>query len=281
MTLQVISTDTSDFVGNLEPKKVSRKIPQTELFVEAKDLEEIFSNDSNRLAEGVGEKHIKALMKDMERDGFQRNFPILVSRDFIVQDGHHRYEAAKRLGIGVWIRQVENEDILFWAQKTNQSKKWTSEDYIRLFVKRGDGRYILVESMAKAFGMKPANAWHLCADWTGEVSTKSIRTGEWKAVSKTVAWKRGKILGTLLHMDALKDQSGNSRFVSCLCDIIKMPLYDHARFQQKLSYQSGHVRSWIRRADIFRNLEEIYNYRLGKNQEWQSLRPRSLRSISK
>ena len=135
--------------------------------------------------------------------------------------------------------------------------------------------------MSAKFGMKLVNAWHLCADWTGEINTKSIRSGDWVAVNKSMAWKRGRQLGELLAMDALKDFAGNGRFVSTICDIIKLPFYDHDRMKKKLAYQSGHVRSWVRRADMLRNLEEIYNYKLGKNQEWQSLRPKNLRSISK
>lgn len=283
MTLQIVEQSTHDFVGALEarPSKPAKKILHTEMYVEYEEIDSILVNDSNRLADGVSEKHIKALMKDIRDDGFQRMFPVLVSKDFVVQDGHHRLEAAKRLKKGVWIRQVENEDILYWAQKTNQSKKWTSEDYIRLYVKRGDERYILVDSMASKFKIKLVNAWHLCADWTGDINTKAIRTGEWNAVNKTIAWKRGRQLGELLEMEALRDHSGNSRFIACVCDVIKLPIYDHDRMKKKLAYQSGHLRSWTRRADMLRNLEEIYNHKLGKTQEWQSLRPKNLRSISK
>ena len=43
--------------------------------------------------------HIRALAEDMQRDGVQRR-PVLVERQSLaILDGHHRYHAAKSLGL--------------------------------------------------------------------------------------------------------------------------------------------------------------------------------------
>ncbi len=51
--------------------------------------------------EMVDAAHVRALAEDMRRDGVQRR-PVLVERhSFAILDGHHRYHAAKALGLAL------------------------------------------------------------------------------------------------------------------------------------------------------------------------------------
>lgn len=77
-----------------------------------------------RPTEMVDAAHVRALVEDMRRDGVQRR-PVLVERrSLAILDGHHRYHAAKALGLA-----YVNAVLIDYEDPRLTLASWTGRDF--------------------------------------------------------------------------------------------------------------------------------------------------------
>ena len=107
--------------------------------------------DLNRY-KGVTESHVKAIMKSIIECNLLHVRPILVGKDNVVIDGQHRLEAAKRLGVPIYYSVHEDlgeEDLL---PLTAGNLKWSCEDYLNYYAKKGCESSKLILDLGKKTG---------------------------------------------------------------------------------------------------------------------------------
>lgn len=81
--------------------------------------------------EVINELNIKAIMQVMREFGFDEWNPIIVSASGKIADGQHRLEAAKRLGIDVWVDQFDREFTADEVRRMNKNRvNWKAADFI-------------------------------------------------------------------------------------------------------------------------------------------------------
>ncbi len=74
--------------------------------------------------EMVDAAHVRALAEDMRRDGVQRR-PIVIDRQTLaILDGHHRYHAAKALGLA-----FVNAVVIDYEDPRLTLASWTGRDF--------------------------------------------------------------------------------------------------------------------------------------------------------
>lgn len=81
--------------------------------------------------ETIDGNKIAALMEEMQKNGYDEFQPLIVSVSLKVADGQHRLEAAKRLGIGVWVDKYDREFTPDEVRRMNLHRtNWTRIDFL-------------------------------------------------------------------------------------------------------------------------------------------------------
>lgn len=106
------------------------------------DHSKFVTNDEQR---PIKEKHVKKLASAMQSMGFLPSKPIQCYRKngkLVMVDGHHRFAAAKSLGIPVFYVVEDEQCQESMAAENSLVSKWGGEDFVRLFAMRGFKDYM-------------------------------------------------------------------------------------------------------------------------------------------
>ena len=130
----------------------------------------------------IHEPWVRKLAELIKENDLQ--IPIIVDDKMIVQDGQHRLEAYKIVGLPVKYI-IKNKFGLDEVRAINQnSKKWTLTDFMMSFVKLGNKDYQLLEWFVKTYEM-PILASVAMLNGKGFVDSKTIKgykEGEYEIV---------------------------------------------------------------------------------------------------
>lgn len=104
----------------------------------------------------ISEKSIKKIEKSVEKRGWLKH-PIIVNEDFVIIDGQHRYEFAKRNNLPVYYMVVPNLGVEDCVTMNNSRTGWSLYDYIRFYAGQGSPDYIILENMVKDYYFLPVS----------------------------------------------------------------------------------------------------------------------------
>jgi hypothetical protein len=99
----------------------------------------------------------KRLEKSMLKHGWIDACPLHVIRNgngkFKVKQGHHRFEAAKNIGIPVKYVECDDDATIFELEAS--TKRWTVKDYLIAFCRTGNKEYIGIKDYCDESGINP------------------------------------------------------------------------------------------------------------------------------
>jgi hypothetical protein len=78
-------------------------------------------------------KTIAAIKESMNKFGFIPGRPVLVTKDWLIVDGQHRFLAAKDLGIEIEFEVLEGDYIDKMILLNSTQSNWTLEDYVNSY----------------------------------------------------------------------------------------------------------------------------------------------------
>lgn len=110
-----------------------------------------YLNPNNR---GINENHVKSLARDIQIDGYNVNFPIIVKQigdKYMIFKGHHRFLACKSINHPI-IFTINNdlEDIdLIKGEKVQ--KAIDVKDSIEMYVSLGYEHYVKFDKLLKEY----------------------------------------------------------------------------------------------------------------------------------
>lgn len=134
-------------------------------------------NDRNR---AISKKNVSDLKKSILEVGFVKQRAILVNKENLIIDGHHRFLALKELKLPIYY-EIENELSKREMILLNSSQKsWSLEDFIRFYAKDNILFYKEVLRVNEIYKFTISNCLIICLDSSGTsgTSSKSIRKGE-------------------------------------------------------------------------------------------------------
>lgn len=104
--------------------------------------------------------------------------PIIVNERMEIIDGQHRIEACKELGLPIWyeVQKGTSCDDIILLQ--NQDR-WTIEDYITFYCKKGYSDYIYLRDFMKKYNIKTRGALELLSYKQHKLS-EIVRLGKFK-----------------------------------------------------------------------------------------------------
>lgn len=209
----------------------------------------------------VSEKHKNKLIESMKENGFMVACPVIVDKKMRVIDGQHRIHAARDLGIEIpYIVQEDATDDHIIAYNS-LSKRWTLEDYILFYAKKGSRPYTLLKQFAEANGYKYSMALTvLLGTVIGTGNSRYIKMGKLK-VSYDDLEAGAERARNISQISAICGLRGD-KFVRALVCMMRNPRYDHAHFLSRLSFLGKKIKRVGSSFEYLAQLSKAYNYLL-------------------
>jgi hypothetical protein len=215
----------------------------------------------NSLQRMTKESHVKNLMESMEKNGFLPNKAISVNEKNEIIDGHHRYFAAKKLGIPALIQVCKGMDSQTIIESNQYQKEWLKDDFIQTYVKQGNPNYIAIVDLKNKFPKTTTtNALMLLLNSpNGHPKTEDFQKGNFKVVSI----KKAEELAEKLEI--MSKYYPNARHSKCLaaliCCVMKCEGFIFNDFIKKLSKFPTIFKPAIKLDEYLKSFEEVYNYK--------------------
>ena len=105
---------------------------------------------TNAFQRTMKEWHVKELMEKMQKYGYLPNKAISVNEKNEIIDGHHRFEACRRLNIPVLVQVCKGMTEETILQSNQAQEDWDKHDFTGTFAKQGNKNYqAIIDFMAK------------------------------------------------------------------------------------------------------------------------------------
>jgi len=218
------------------------------------DYSKFKSKDGNR---NLNELHLKRLTESVKQNDLLHANPILVNEKYEIIDGQHRFNVCRQLGKTVHYIKVKGLGLTEVHILNANSKNWKHEDYVQGYASMGYSEYQYLESQLKRMKIGIASLLAMFGV-DGGSSSKHLRSGTLELPHK----KRGEII-----YKWVKDYEGvfvgatHRHFIRALVQIYQIKGYCHDKMMQKLSYQSGKLKTCTETKTYLAILEEIYNFK--------------------
>lgn len=123
--------------------------------VTPKDLKDLVPNPLNRI-DGVHKDVHKLRLNNLKRNlvkyGYKRGFPIILDKDLVICDGHHRVEACIDLKMNAFVLVDEDAKVEDYAQIAASTQKWNISDFIKAAANKGSQGAKIVEHFMEKYG---------------------------------------------------------------------------------------------------------------------------------
>lgn len=217
---------------------------------------------SNPLQRSFKELKVARLCEKMKRNGFPASMTISVYMDkpgkYVINAGHHRLAAAKRLGLAVMYVVEHKWSITELSDEGSVDTRWAIKDHASNYAKGGNEDYIALlrlESMGLNIG-QAASMLH------GEQASSMNAAAYVKA--GTFKIKTWKYVNQWLE---LNEEFGNRVtclnhrvFISCYSKCLFTEEFDNQIFVKRLRKNPAMLERCNTEDQMLRLIEELYNH---------------------
>lgn len=207
-------------------------------------------------------RHVAKIQESMAKNGFFTGKPIEVYRDgnFLrIIDGHHRYHAAKILGIGVYYVICDSTQADLIGDRNTTVRKWAMPAWINYYAQKGVKDYTLLASYIKK-GLPLTVAGSVLMGESGGSGnySKHIPRGTYKVKTTTTA---DKILAIVNELAPVSEVVKTKVFMEAISVLIQLSEFDSEVLVRRIQAHPRDLDKCATRPQMFGCLEEIYNYK--------------------
>ena len=230
----------------------------------SKNYDRYKSNDLNR---ELKQPHLKWLMEQMLKYGYIKGKPIIVNEKNEIIDGHHRFLAAKSLGIPVLVqicKGMKDEDIL----QVNQDQiNWDKHNYTGFWAKKGNQHYKAIQDFMIANPKFKMTQTLILLSNEPNAHPKSEAFQKGKFITKSYA-KAQEYANWINEIANTFNKAYTSKFISALivCDM-KCKEFSFKDFIEKLQKFPDKMQPRISTRNYVENIQEVYNYHRPKKHQ--------------
>lgn len=212
----------------------------------------------------IHQQHINKLKRSMKTHGFLESKPVTVYEDrgiLNIIDGHHRFGAAKDLGIPIVylvVKKSEKESLMIQGELVI---KWNFSDFCRAWADRGKAHYIELMSYSDILPIKIVASLLAGHGACSDNVTPKIKDGTFQV-------KTTEVIDTLLNL--ISDIGESNKVVSSrafIASFAKCMMVDEFSSDQLKRRILANPLSLIKtasEAQMLDQLEEIYNFKSAK-----------------
>jgi len=235
------------------------KTPQTITSVlETRDYSMFRPSDRNRPVEPR-----PGLAESLTANGWIPSMPMSVKKNgvgFVILDGQHRFEEAKRVGIPVRYVVLAPKEAFEPSEINQHARTWGIKDYIACEIKRGNTHYAQLRDFHDTTGLE----YRICASILGGQQAasgnkiKAVKDGSFRVTSMDFARK---IAAMVDACAPFVKWARKSHFVDALSKCACVPDFSAQQFIDRVNSTPGMLTN-CPTADAFLDMiEEIYNHR--------------------
>lgn len=231
------------------------------------NYEDFHFKEANR---DIKPKFVEYLAKRMNEVGWQ-GVPIQVSisddGQMIIEDGQHRYTAAKQTKTPIRFMVVPPKTTYDLAIENSLNSKWTVYDYIDTYAKKGSLNYKRLKQLVNEFPEIPAT------DICNLVSEKKykpqdVKKGYFKMSDELFYKAREELKSLVLLHKALENAKVRtiSAYSRCLIKLLRNDLIDPQRMIDKIDKFGGSMlNKSVSITQAILELDAIYNHHQTKS----------------
>lgn len=205
---------------------------------------------------------LKKLIASMRNHGWIDAYPMHVVREdghLTIKGGHHRFEAAKTLGIPVKYVVCSDEASIFSLE--DGSRQWRLADYLAAYVKAGYEEYNYVVEFMEYSGFPMNISIGLLSNQvtgSSNVRAKFIR-GDFEVTTIDFAYEVAIVAMKVKNLNL--EFATHSNFVKALAMTMKVPGFDTKAFMKRLESGSEFIGPRTSREGYLEMIEQVYNFR--------------------
>ena len=239
-------------------------------------MERTMNYDMFKLAETnrkISEGHVKELVKSIEENGYIELSDIKVTKDYVIIDGQHRFEACKQLGLPILYTIVESTDIDRDIKILNShNKNWSPTDIIEYYFTKGNVNYVQLYALKERLNLKDIRTT-LNYMYGRRISVrcnimKDLKNGNFKFSTKLEfnalkVKNEVQVLTDCIVTQGKKKSFNKQDCINAYLDIRSLPGFRIDNMQKKLTADEGDSIPLNGNVTQYRNaLLKIYNFKL-------------------
>lgn len=121
-------------------------------------------------------KTVVAIKESMKKFGFIPGRPVLITKEWTIIDGQHRFLAARDLNIAVEFEVLEGDHIDKMIHLNSTQSNWTLEDYVNSYAQQNIDCYRKLLKFKEKYDLNLSSA--ITIFFTSGVKSDAIRKGE-------------------------------------------------------------------------------------------------------
>jgi ParB-like nuclease domain len=219
--------------------------------------EQFVQSEFNRDLRGLD-----ALLKSMRKHGFIAAYPLHCTKGangkLVIKAGHHRFEAAKTLGIPVYY--VVSEDNASIAETEMTANVWNLNDYVKSYARSGSDSHLSIIEFSEKTGIKYGQAASLlagnCAD-SHNVANK-VKDGSYSTKDRLHADKVGSVVIALRDIGVAFANSSN--MVGALSSVCWLVEFDAKKFIHRAATNTHLFVKQATKNQYLDLIEKVYNF---------------------
>lgn len=225
---------------------------------ETKDYSKFELHEFNRSLKGIDR-----LIGSMRNHGWLSAYPMHVVRNgnnkLKIKAGHHRFEAARALGISVKYVICDDDSTIHELERSTIG--WTTRDYLESYARIGNPNYCKLSEFYNKYKIPVSVSASLLGGTTANFGcgtiTNRLKSGDFKVSNPTHAYDVGEMV--LFLDDIGVEFCRNSRFIVALS---KVMLVDGVNQYELKNKMNNHIYMMKKQPDVnsyITMLESIYN----------------------
>lgn len=205
----------------------------------------------------IDQAHVQVVKRMIENHDLSSECPIKVTREFVIRDGQHTFQALVELGKPIYyiFSKMSHREVPVF----NSSKKaWKLTDYLEYYIDQGVHEYKVFSGFMNTYNISVSVALSMVYGYSAGFPARVFKDGALSFVDSMVETQ--KIADKILDVDSFTPFKMSNRFVLAMLDILTHPDYKQKTMLHKIEARQGHLYKCATKNEYLKLLETVYNY---------------------
>ena len=246
----------------------------TSMLISNDELKTLEPSEENRLGitehsasiEKRAKNRQRKLRVSMKKHGFLKEYPILITEDLRICNGHNRWQVACELGLSAWVQFTEIEDVATHAKAQNSATPWNINDFVTAKANKGYKEAKIVKYVSERYKLSVSTTIQLLTKKRLNSNSAESMIIDQEIVIVDYPWAEKIAMQVhelcLILNTHVQGQKVQQSLIKCMeAPEQNGQVYNHERMKTKLEYQYGKLVPVTTMKDYLRQFQDIYNHK--------------------
>lgn len=155
----------------------------------------------------INRNNVYEKLTSIKANGYIKQQPILITTDFYIVDGQHRFNACKELNLPIYYRILDkhstDKNLLdFIRTIQNTQRKWTNKDTIESFIQQGNENYKVLKDLHEKYSINYSTLVHFfCSSADYREKGRGINIKDRRLISSSYLFHNGDLKTSPNHIE--------------------------------------------------------------------------------